>query len=123
MLECWCLNSKNCSWDDVVKALQTIGEEQLSRKVHHYTKELQRIESEIFYDCCKRLVPLKRYCYDDLHLKELYGDLDTVIGDRDKRGIVDCLLDAATKWYQIGISLHLCKGTWTPLSRTTMMLR
>ena len=28
MLECWCLNGRDCNWSAVVKALHKIGEEQ-----------------------------------------------------------------------------------------------
>ena len=97
MLECWCLNGRDCNWSAVVKALQRIGEEQLSRKVDHYTRELQRIETALPDDCCKRLVPLKHYCYDDWCLKEFYCDLDNVIGDNDKQAACWRLLQIGTR--------------------------
>lgn len=113
LFDLWMECFPDCTWSTIVKALLDMGEEALARKVDHYTKELRRIENRPVSSHCRRLVPMKEFCYEDWALEKVYLDCDklsrTSILDH-KREIFDHLLPRRTSWYELGIVLGVPKA-------------
>ena len=79
LFDLWIERSPDCTWSTIVKALVDMGEKELARKVDHYTLELTRIEKkpfESFSNHCKRIVPMKEFCYEDSALEKVFFNCD-----------------------------------------------
>ena len=111
----WLSADVDCNWDKVIKVLNTM-DESLAAKVHHYIREVGRIEGSWQsrgFDC-DWVKPLKNLSYDQWWLKETCCQDDVLAHssiEDCKKEVLDCLSDYTSKWYEIGIALKIPKNS------------
>ena len=110
----WLSADVDCNWDKVIKVLNTM-DESLAEKVHHYIREVGKIEhswqSRGFH--CDWIKPLKNLGYNRWWLEETFCQDDVLAHSsiEDYKAMVLRYLSAcASKWYEIGIALKISKS-------------
>lgn len=110
VFDVWLSADEDCSWSKVIKVLNTM-DKNLAKKVHHYIREVGRIEDTWqkrgFH--CDWVKPLKNLSYNRWWLEEEYCLDDVLAHSSMKRYILSCLSEEASKWYEIGIALQIPK--------------
>ena len=106
----WLSADVDCNWSKVIKVLNTL-DQSLAEKVHHYIREVGRIEgswqSRGFH--CDWVKPLKNLSYDQWWLKETACQDDVLAHSSIEGFVLSCLSKYASKWYKLGIALQIPK--------------
>lgn len=109
---------ESCNWSTLLVALIKMKERKLAYDILNYMIDFGRIRKDFgFY--CKKLVPLKEFCYEETELEKRYFQADKLarvsIGKYQQNSnelqlqLYSLLKDQKDKWFEMGISMSIPK--------------